>query len=139
MINYQLYLCNISTGEYGCVLLPNSNAKFGLSTFPSKYTRRVDCIYYFLSRRQRVKLTFLYSDIVNADCSKDKIGIYDGFSARVPITICNGNKVVEFISKEKSVKTIYTGISVGKYRGFHALVTYLQKSTFHHSPTLAII
>ena len=113
-------------GKYGCVLLPNSNAKFGLSTFPSKYTHRVDCVYYFLSRRQRVKLTFLYLDIVNADCSQDRIEIYDGFTARVPtIMICNGNKVVEFISKEKNVTMTYTGKSSDKYRGFYALVKFI--------------
>ena len=124
MHNYSL--CNISTGEYGCALLPKSNTKFGLSTFPSQYNSKVDCIYYLLSREERVKLTFLYLDIVNADCSQDKIEIYDGFTARGPsITICNGNKVVEFISKGKNVKMIYTGRSVGIYRGFHALMTFL--------------
>ena len=120
------WLCNISTGKYGSVLLPNSNTKFGLSTFPLKYSDRLDCVYYLLSRRQRVKLTFLYLDIVNADCSQDRIEIYDGFIARAPsITICDGNKVVEFISKEVDVRMLYTGRSVGKYRGFHALVTFL--------------
>ena len=117
---------NISTGEYGCALLPNSNTKFGLSTFPSKYTGRVDCVYYLLSRRKRVKLTFLYLDIVNADCSEDKIEIYDGFSARIPtITVCNGNKGVEFTSTGKNVKMIYTGRSSNKYRGFHASMTFI--------------
>ena len=120
------YSFNISIGKYGCAFLPNSNTKFGLSTFPSKYTSRVDCVYYLLSRRQRVKLTFLYLDIVNADCSKDKIEIYDGFSARTPTkTICNGNKVVEFTSTGNNVKMIYTGRSSDKYRGFHALVTFI--------------
>ena len=73
-----------------------------------------------------MKLTFLYLDIVNADCSKDKIEIYDGFAARAPaITVCNGNKVVEFTSKGENVKMIYTGRSSNKYRGFHALVTFI--------------
>ena len=86
----------------------------------------MDCVYYLLSRRQRVKLTFLYLDIVNADCSQDKIEIYDGFAARSPaITVCNGNKVVEFTSKGKNVKMIYIGRSSDKYRGFHALVTFI--------------
>ena len=117
---------NIPTGEYGCILLPNSNTNFGLSTFPSKYNSSVDCIYYLLSRKQRVKLTFLYLDIANADCSRDRIEICDGFTTRVPtITICNGNKVAEFISKEANVKMTYTGKSFGIYRGFHAVVTYM--------------
>ena len=73
-----------------------------------------------------MKLTFLYLDIANADCNKDRIDIYDGFMASVPSRrICNGNKVVEFISREEIVKMIYTGNSYGKYRGFHAIVTYL--------------
>ena len=73
-----------------------------------------------------MKLTFLYLDIVNANCSQDRIEIYDGFTARVPtITICNGNKVVEYTSRRVFFKMIYTGNSVGKYRGFHALVTFL--------------
>ena len=73
-----------------------------------------------------MKLTFLYLDIVNADCSKGKIEIYDGFVSSVPRRrICNGNKVVEYISSGANVRMTYTGKSVGKYRGFHALVTYL--------------
>ena len=73
-----------------------------------------------------MKLTFLYLDIVNADCSQDKIEIYDEFTATVPtITICNGNKVAEFISKEANVKMTYIGKSFCIYRGFHALVTYM--------------
>ena len=76
-------------------------------------------MYYFLSR---VKLTFLYLDIVDADCSRDRIEIYNGFGARTPsIRICNGNKVVEFISSA-GVRVRFIGNSVGKYRGFHALV-----------------
>ena len=63
---------------------------------------------------------------MNADCSQDKIEIYDGFTARIPIIrICNGNKVVEFTSKGEDVKMIYTGKSSNKYRGFHALVTFI--------------
>ena len=114
------------TGQYGCALLPSSNTKFGLSTFPLKYNSNVNCVYYLLSRRQKVKLTFLYLDIINADCSQDRIEIYDGFTASGPsLTICNGNEVVEFISKGRNVKMIYLGTSVGKYRGFHALMTFL--------------
>ena len=73
-----------------------------------------------------MKLTFLYLDIMNADCSQDRIEIYDGFPARVPtVTICNGNKVVKFISKGKNVKMTYTGRSSDTYQGFHALVKFI--------------
>ena len=109
--------------RYGCNIIPSNYNRFALSTFPSKYSRRTDCVYYFLSR---VKLTFLYLDIVDADCSKDRIEIYNGFGARTPSTrICNGNKVVEFISSASSVRMRFIGNSVGAYRGFHALVTFL--------------
>ena len=68
----------------------------------------------------------MYLDIVNADCSQEKIEIYDGFAARLPsVTICNGNKVTEFISKGANVRMTYIGSSVGKYRGFHAIMTFI--------------
>ena len=63
--------------------------------------------------------------MVDADCSTDRIEIYDGFTASVPsIKICNGNKVNEFIARSGSLVMRYVGNSVGKYRGFHALVTF---------------
>ena len=108
---------------YGCNLILSSNTRFALPTFPLKYNRRTDCVYYFLSR---VKLTFLYLDIVDADCSTDRIEIYDGFATGTPTRrICNGNKVVEFITSGSNIKMRYIGNSVGVYRGFHALVTFL--------------
>ena len=68
----------------------------------------------------------MYLDIVNADCSQEKIAIYDGFMTIVPsVTICNGNKVTEFISKGANVRMTYIGNSVGKYRGFHAVMTFI--------------
>ena len=88
----------------------------------------MSCVYYFLSPtgKRKVKHTFLYLDIINADCNKDRIDIYDGFTASVPNRrICNGNKVVEFISSKENVKMTYTGNSIGKYRSFHAIVTYI--------------
>lgn len=102
---------------------------FALHNFPSKYNSPVHyCAYYFFtpSRRNRVKLTFLYLDIMAADCGTDRIDIYDGLSLwSLSKQICNGNKVVEFISTQRNIKMIYTGNSVGKYRGFHAKVTFL--------------
>ena len=63
---------------------------------------------------------------MNADCNQDKIEIYDGFATRVPtVTICDGNKVVEFISKGNNVRMTYTGRSSDKYRGFHAIMTFI--------------
>ena len=119
-------ICNIyllTDTTYGCNLIPSTNIRFALATFPSKYARRTDCVYYFLFK---VKITFLYLDMVDADCSVDRIEIYDGFTARAPsIKICNGNRVVEFISSASNLRMKYIGNSVGKYRGFHALVTFL--------------
>ena len=110
---------------YGCYIvpIPRGNIRLALATFPSKYNRKTDCVYFFISK---VKLTFLYLDIVDADCSTDRIEIYDGFEARVPsLKICNGNKMVEFISSGSNLRMKYIGNSVSEYRGFHALVTFL--------------
>ena len=99
-----------------------------MSTFPSKYHGPVNCVYYFVSphRKHRVKITFLYSDILDADCRRDRIEIYDEINSRVPSKkICNGSKMVELISNVKDIKMRYIGNSVGKYRGFHAAVTFL--------------
>ena len=111
---------------FWCYYISYQPTTFGLFTFPSKYYNSVSCLYHFLSSKQRIKITFLYLDIVNANCSQDRIEIFDGFIARVPtITICDGNKVVEYISKEAVLRMTYTGNSVGEYRGFHAVVTFL--------------
>ena len=118
----------LTIGIYGCNTVISKTTTFALSAFPSKYNGPIDCVYYFLPpwRKDKVKLTFLYLDIVNADCSTDKLEVYDGFSSNAISTkICNGNKMVEFISSGKNVKMTFTGNSVGKYRGFHASVTFL--------------
>ena len=110
------------------ILYISKTTTFALSAFPSKYNGPIDCVYYFLPpwERDRVKTSFIYLDIVAADCSTDRIEIYDGFSRNAFSTkICNGNKIVEFISKGNSVRMTYIGQSVGKYRGFHAAVTFL--------------
>ena len=112
------------TGAYSCALAPSSTTKFALPTFPSLYNDSVNCVYYFLPRN-KVKLTFLYLDIQSADCSTDRIEIYNGILLNKPdILICNGEVTVEFISSNYIVIVKYIGKSVGKYRGFHALVTY---------------
>ena len=114
-------------GLYACPALPESSTTIGLSTFPSKYNDSFICSYTFNGFGfQKVKLTFLYLDIVNADCNKDKIEIYDGaVTVGTPnAMICNGNKVIEFTSSGGSLRMVYTGNSVNKYRGFHVLVEY---------------
>ena len=113
---------------YDCNTVFSTATTFALSTFPSKYNGPIDCVYYFVPPRNkhRVKLTFLYLDIVSADCSTDKIEIFDGFTKSVPRReICNGNTMVEFTSSNENVGMTYTGKSVGKYRGFLAVVTFL--------------
>ena len=73
-----------------------------------------------------MKLTFLYLDILTADCGKDQVEIYDGFSNNALKTqICNGSKIVEFLSSQPYVRMKYIGKSSNKYRGFHAFVTFL--------------
>ena len=123
---YHAVLHFLYAGLYACTTLPGSSTILGLSTFPSKYNDSFICSYTFIGiDLQKVKVTFLYLDIVNADCNKDKIEIYDGLTASTPsVRICNGNKVVEFTSSKKNVRMIYTGNSVGKYRGFHASVKF---------------
>ena len=113
-----MYRCNIVISRFTTLAMP---------AFPSKYSGPVDCVYYFFVPwgRRRVKLTFLYLDMVAADCSTDKLEIYDGFSSNTISTrICNGNKITEFVST-KNVKMRYIGSSAGKYRGFHVSVTFL--------------
>ena len=111
---------------YRCNVVITRSTKLALPTFPSKYSGPVDCVYYFFRLgRSRVKFTFLYLDMVDADCSTDKLEIYDGLSYNAISTkICSGNKITEFVSN-KNVKMTYIGSSFGKYRGFHVSVTFL--------------
>ena len=127
MNNNVIYSCCLHTGVYKCYLANNKPTVFALPTFPSKYNGPVDCLYYFLSpsRGQRIKITFLYLDILAANCSTDRIEIYNGHSPTSSKIICNGNRIVEFISSNEIVKMKYIGNSVGKYRGFHAVGTFL--------------
>jgi len=63
-------------------------------------------------------------DIHDADCNTDKIEVFIGLSSFSPTSkICNGNNMIEFTSRGL-MKMVFTGKSVGKYRGFHALVTF---------------
>ena len=115
------------TGVYECgIIIQSINTTIGLPSFPSKYSSPINCLYYFQSLMQGVRLTFLYLDILAADCNMDRIEIYEGTNADVPSRkICNGNRVVEFISSSNIIKMEYIGNSIGKYQGFHASVTFL--------------
>ena len=113
------------TGLYTCNEVISSTTEFVLPDFPSKYNGPINCAYYvFLpSRRNTIKLTFLYLDIQNADCETDRIEIYDTLSSFTPIQmICKGNKSVEFTSNQQVIVMKYVGNS--GYRGFHASVTF---------------
>jgi len=118
---------NLCTGQYGCSLIISDNTTFALPTFPSKYKDPIiNCAFFFISplNKPRVRLTFLYLDIHDADCNTDKIEVFTGLSTFSSTSkICNGDKVVEFASRG-FMKMIFTGKSVGKYRGFHALATF---------------
>ena len=114
-------------GMYRCNTVISKTTKFALPTFPSKYNGPIDCVYYFTfpRRTNKMKLTFLYLDILAADCSTERIEIYDGLSASTSSgKICNGNKLLDFMSSNNYVKMTFIGNSVGKYRGFHAKVTF---------------
>ena len=129
MVTVAITIYSVVTGSFGCSRILGTDGKFGLATFPSKYTSRLNCEYFlwsFITGTHTMKLKFLYLDIVNADCNQDRLEIYEGSRrARAPtITICNGTKVVEFTSKA-AVELIYKGRSHNKYRGFLASVTYL--------------
>ena len=117
----------VLTGVYECsIIIQSVNTTIALPSFPSKYSSPVNCLYYFQSLMDRIKLTFLYLDILAADCNMDRIEIFEGINADVPSRkICNGTRVVEFVSSSDIIKMEYTGNSIGKYRGFHASVTFL--------------
>ncbi len=120
---------HLHTAVYDCNIVFTTTTTFALPTFPSKYHDTIDCVYYFVPlrnrHRQRVKLTFLYLDIVSANCSTDKIVLYDGFTkSATRREICNGNLIMDFISNEEYVGMRYVGKSVSKYRGFLAVVTF---------------
>ena len=116
---------HLHTGLYTCTKLISSATEFALPDFPSKYNSPIDCTYYvFLPRRHNtIKLTFLYLDILNADCETDRIQIYDRITSLTPVQkICKDNKVIEFTSQQQIIRMTYIGNS--GYRGFHASLTF---------------
>ena len=69
-----------NTGVYGCNSTIRENTTFALTTFPSKYTGPMDCVYSLIAPMigYKVKITFLYLDIQQANCSMDRLEVYDG-------------------------------------------------------------
>ena len=114
-------------GIFRCDTVINHNTEFGLPTFPSKYDKPINCHYFLFYNHQRknntIRITFLYLDI---DCSTDWIDIYDSYSSFNNPTkkICKSNKMVTYNSTTRFIKLIFNGNSGGKYRGFHASVTF---------------
>ena len=63
---------------YGCDITIKENDTFALSTFPSQYVNKL-CVFADCSKKNyKVKITFLYLDIQDTDCSTDKIEVYNG-------------------------------------------------------------
>ena len=115
-----MYKCNIKVKE---------TTTFALATFPLKYTDPINCTYSLTALRgYKVKLTFLYLDIQGANCSRDRIELYDGRSLtpnKKIADICNGTHTTEFISRGRHMRMKYVGNSLHKYRGFHASLLFV--------------
>lgn len=122
-----------STGVYKCDVKLKKNTTFALATFPSIYTDPMDCTYSIVAplKRYKVKLTFLFLDIQAADCHMDRIEIYSGriLTPKRKLTdICNGTYETEVTSKGRHMRVKYIGNTLHKYRGFHALVSFVLRS-----------
>lgn len=107
------------------------NNTFALATFPSKYSTPVDCVYSLVgpSRHHKVKVTFLYLDMQDAECSTDRIEVYDGKRVNPNnqiAQICNGGShEIEFASTGRQMRIRYVGKSLNTYQGFHASVEFI--------------
>ena len=96
-----------------------------MPSFPSKYRAPVNCTYSLVGPQnegQKTKITFLYLDIHSADCSMDRIEVYDGMN--LIANICSGTHTTEYISGGQGMTVRYIGNTLRTYRGFHALVTF---------------
>lgn len=117
---------------YGCDIKLKENTTFALATFPSQYMDPVKCTYSLKSPRKgyKVKLTFLYLDIQSANCSMDRIEVYNG-SKLTPNKkigdVCDGTYATEFISRGRYMRMRYIGNTLHKYRGFLASVVFVRK------------
>lgn len=115
---------------YGCDVKLYENTTFALATFPLKYTDPMHCTYSLIAPKgdYKVKLTFLYLDIQAADCSMDRIEVYNGKKLtpnKKLADVCNGTHTTEFISKGRHMRMKYIGTTLHKYRGFHASVLFV--------------
>ena len=95
---------------YGCNSTVKRNKTFGLTTFPSKYSAPVDCVYTLIgpTKQHRAEVTFLYLDIQDADCSTERIEVYDGrrLNQKDKIAeICRGGtQQYKFASTERNMR-----------------------------------
>lgn len=119
------------TGVHNCSTVLNRNTTFTLSNFPSKYVTPARCTYSLVAPQNKggkIKITFLYLDIRDADCRKDRIEIYNGTNltpANKMADICGGTHETEYFSEGREMTVRYIGKTRRKYRGFHASVTFL--------------
>ena len=119
------------TGVYGCNSAIRGNTTFALTTFPSEYTIPMNCVYSLIAPMigYKVKVTFLYLDIQDANCSTDRMEVYDGKKlARYNkvAEICSGGTYrIEFISSGRHMRIRYIGNTLNAYLGFHASVKFL--------------
>ena len=77
----------------------------------------------------KVKVTFLYLDIQDVDCSTDRIEVYDGKKLAPQnkmAEICSGGSGEnEFTSSGRHMRIRYIGNTLNIYQGFHASVEFL--------------
>ena len=115
---------------YGCNSTIKRNKTFGLGKFPSKYATPVDCVFSLIgpTKQHRAEVTFLYLDIQDADCSRDRIEVYDGRKLKPNdkiAEICKGGtRQYTFTSSERNLRIRYIGKSLNTYQGFHASVKF---------------
>ena len=116
---------------YGCNFTIKDNDTFALPIFPPNYTSPIDCVYSLIAPRRyyKVKVTFLYLDIQDANCSTDRIEVYTGryLSPNNKLAdICNGGSTeIEFSSSGRHMRIRYIGNTLNRYRGFHASVKFV--------------
>ena len=117
-------------GVYGCNSTIRENTTFALSIFPSEYTSPIDCVYSLIAPMigYKVKVTFLYLDIQEANCSLDRVEVYNGkrLARYNKVTeICNGDtRRSEFTSSGRHMRIRYIGNTLNAYQGFHASVKF---------------
>ncbi|XP_065890335.1 uncharacterized protein [Dysidea avara] len=120
------------TGLFDCDIVITDEGTFGPTTFPSKYIDPMACQYRIVapSRKQRVKLTFLYVDVHDSECYLDNVSVYSGRQATIDKRLtqfCNGSHGNTVVTSTGSrMVVVFFGNTPKKYRGFHASVQFLQ-------------